>query len=132
MAVIGDYLSMKVNMGGSTGEALSKARDYRKEKFGELQAHTERQTNQLAKTAQANVEGAMDNTLGAAGREIKKGMDILTGRGGGGGGSGGSDSSSANYTSKTNKSSQGSGKKADLSRDKKKKTGGKASLYAKK
>ena len=36
MAVIGDYLSMKVNMGGSTGEALSKARDYRKEKFGKL------------------------------------------------------------------------------------------------
>ena len=131
MAVIGDYLSMKVNMGGSTGEALSKARDYRKEKFGKLQAHTERQTNQLAKTAEANVEGAMDNTFGAAGREIKKGMDILTGRGGGGG-SGGSDSSSANYTSKTNKSSQGSGKKADLSKDKKKKTGGKASLYAKK
>lgn len=131
MAVIGDYLSMKVNMGGSTGEALSKARDYRKEKFGKLQAHTERQTNQLAKTAEANVEGAMDNTFGAAGREIKKGMDILTGSGGGGG-SGGSDSSSANYTSKTNKSSQGSGKKADLSKDKKKKTGGKASLYAKK
>ena len=50
MAVIGDYLSMKINMGGSTGEALSKARDYRKEKFGKLQAHTERQTNQLAKT----------------------------------------------------------------------------------
>lgn len=131
MAVIGDYLSMKVNMGGSTGEALSKARDYRKEKFGKLQAHTERQTNQLAKTAEANVHGAMDNTFGAAGREIKKGMDILTGSGGGGG-SGGSDSSSANYTSKTNKSSQGSGKKADLSKDKKKKTGGKASLYAKK
>ncbi len=131
MAVIGDYLSMKVNMGGSTGEALSKARDYRKEKFGKLQAHTERQTNQLAKTAEANVAGAMDNTFGAAGREIKKGMDILTGSGGGGG-SGGSDSSSANYTSKTNKSSQGSGKKADLSKDKKKKTGGKASLYAKK
>ena len=131
MAVIGDYLSMKVNMGGSTGEALSKARDYRKEKFGKLQAHTERQTNQLAKTAEANVQGAMDNTFGAAGREIKKGMDILTGSGGGGG-SGGSDSSSANYTSKTNKSSQGSGKKADLSKDKKKKTGGKASLYAKK
>ena len=118
-------------MGGSTGEALSKARDYRKEKFGKLQAHTERQTNQLAKTAEANVAGAMDNTYGAAGREIKKGMDILTGSGGGGG-SGGSDSSSANYTSKTNKSSQGSGKKADLSKDKKKKTGGKASLYAKK
>ena len=118
-------------MGGSTGEALSKARDYRKEKFGKLQAHTERQTNQLAKTAEANVHGAMDNTFGAAGREIKKGMDILTGSGGGGG-SGGSDSSSANYTSKTNKSSQGSGKKADLSKDKKKKTGGKASLYAKK
>ena len=131
MAVIGDYLSMKVNMGGSTGEALSKARDYRKEKFGKLQAHTERQTNQLAKTAEANVEGAMDNTFGAAGREIKKGMDILTGSGGGGG-SGGSDSSSANYTSKTNKSSQGSGKKADLSKDKKKKTGGKSALYAKK
>ena len=131
MAVIGDYLSMKVNMGGSTGEVLSKARDYRKEKLGKLQAHTERQTNQLAKTAEANVEGAMDNTFGAAGREIKKGMDILTGSGGGGG-SGGSDSSSANYTSKTNKSSQGSGKKADLSKDKKKKTGGKASLYAKK
>ena len=131
MAVIGDYLSMKVNMGGSTGETLSKARDYRKEKFGKLQAHTERQTNQLAKTAEANVAGAMDNTFGAAGREIKKGMDILTGSGGGGG-SGGSDSSSANYTSKTNKSSQGSGKKADLSKDKKKKTGGKASLYAKK
>ena len=131
MAVIGDYLSMKVNMGGSTGEALSKARDYRKEKFGKLQAHTERQTNQLAKTAEANVHGAMDNTFGAAGREIKKGMDILTGSGGGGG-SGGSDSSSANYTSKTNKSSQGSGKKADLSKDKKKTTGGKASLYAKK
>ena len=131
MAVIGDYLSMKVNMGGSTGQVLSKARDYRKEKFGKLQAHTERQTNQLAKTAEANVAGAMDNTFGAAGREIKKGMDILTGSGGGGG-SGGSDSSSANYTSKTNKSSQGSGKKADLSKDKKKKTGGKASLYAKK
>ena len=131
MAVIGDYLSMKVNMGGSTGEVLSKARDYRKEKLGKLQAHTERQTNQLAKTAEANVHGAMDNTFGAAGREIKKGMDILTGSGGGGG-SGGSDSSSANYTSKTNKSSQGSGKKADLSKDKKKKTGGKASLYAKK
>ena len=131
MAVIGDYLSMKVNMGGSTGEVLSKARDYRKEKLGKLQAHTERQTNQLAKTAEANVQGAMDNTFGAAGREIKKGMDILTGSGGGGG-SGGSDSSSANYTSKTNKSSQGSGKKADLSKDKKKKTGGKASLYAKK
>lgn len=132
MAVIGDYLSMKVNMGGSTGEALSKARDYRKEKFGKLQAHTERQTNQLAKTAEANVQGAMDNTFGAAGREFGKGMDLITGRGGGGGGSGGSDSSSANYTSKTNKSSQGSGKKADLSKDKKKKTGGKASLYAKK
>ena len=131
MAVIGDYLSMKVNMGGSTGQALSKARDYRKEKFGKLQEHTERQTNQLAKTAEANVAGAMDNTFGAAGREIKKGMDILTGSGGGGG-SGGSDSSSANYTSKTNKSSQGSGKKADLSKDKKKKTGDKASLYAKK
>ena len=131
MAVIGDYLSMKVNMGGSTGQVLSKARDYRKEKLGRLQAHTERQTNQLAKTAEANVAGAMDNTFGAAGREIKKGMDILTGSGGGGG-SGGSDSSSANYTSKTNKSSQGSGKKADLSKDKKKKTGGKASLYAKK
>ena len=131
MAVIGDYLSMKVNMGGSTGEVLSKARDYRKEKLGKLQAHTERQTNQLAKTAEANVAGAMDNTFGAAGREIKKGMDILTGSGGGGG-SGGSHSSSANYTSKKNKSSQGSGKKADLSKDKKKKTGGKASLYAKK
>lgn len=132
MAVIGDYLSMKVNMGGSTGQVLSKARDYRKEKLGRLQAHTERQTNQLAKTAEANVAGAMDNTFGAAGREIKKGMDILTGSGGGGGGSGGSDSSSANYTSKTNKSSQGSGKKADLSKDKKKKTGGKSALYAKK
>ena len=118
-------------MGGSTGQALSKARDNRKEKLGKLQAHTERQTNQLAKTAEANVQGAMDNTFGAAGREIKKGMDILTGSGGGGG-SGGSDSSSANYTSKTNKSSQGSGKKADLSKDKKKKTGGKSALYAKK
>ena len=132
MAVIGDYLSMKVNMGGSTGEALSKARDYRKEKFGKLQAHTERQTNQLAKTAEANVAGAMDNTFGAAGREIKKGMDLITGRGGSGGGGGSDGSASANYTSKTGKASQGAGKKADLSKDKTKKTGGKASLYAKK
>ena len=132
MAVIGDYLSMKVNMGGSTGEALSKARDYRKEKFGKLQAHTERQTNQLAKTAEANVAGAMDNTFGAAGREIGKGMDLITGRGGSGGGGGSDGSASANYTSKTGKASQGAGKKADLSKDKKKKTGGKASLYAKK
>ena len=132
MAVIGDYLSMKVNMGGSTGEALSKARDYRKEKFGKLQAHTERQTNQLAKTAEANVQGAMDNTFGAAGREIGKGMDLITGRGGSGGGGGSDGSASANYTSKTGKASQGAGKKADLSKDKKKKTGGKASLYAKK
>ncbi len=132
MAVIGDYLSMKVNMGGSTGQVLSKARDYRKEKLGRLQAHTERQTNQLAKTAEANVAGAMDNTFGAAGREIKKGMDLITGRGGSGGGGGSDGSASANYTSKTGKSSQGSGKKADLSKDKTKKTGGKASLYAKK
>ena len=132
MAVIGDYLSMKVNMGGSTGQALSKARDYRKEKFGKLQEHTERQTNQLAKTAEANVAGAMDNTFGAAGREIKKGMDLITGRGGSGGGGGSDGSASANYTSKTGKASQGAGKKADLSKDKTKKTGGKASLYAKK
>ena len=120
-------------MGGSTGEALSKARDYRKEKFGKLQAHTERQTNLLVKTTEANLEGGLDNTLGAFGRETTKGLQAIGLMGGGdSGGGGGSDSSSANYTSKTGKSSQGSGKKADLSKDKKKKTGGKASLYAKK
>ena len=133
MAVIGDYLSMKVNMGGSTGQVLSKARDYRKEKLGKLQEHTERQTNQLAKTVEANVQGSMDNTFGAASRETTKGLQAMGLMGGGQGDSNtGDGSASANYSSKTGKASQGSGKKADLSKDKTKKTGGKASLYAKK
>ena len=119
-------------MGGSTGEALSKARDYRREKLGKLQDHTERQTNELAKTAEKNLEGSLDNTVGAAGREFNKGMQALglmpkdqaadTSDG----------SASANYSKKTTASSKGSGKKADLSKDKSKKTGGKAKLYAKK
>ena len=120
-------------MGGSTGEALSKARDYRREKLGKLQDHTERQTNELAKTAEANLEGSIDNTLGAAGRETTKGlqaMGLMASSNDSGGGSDGS--SSANYSSKSGTGSQGSGKKADLSKDKSKKTGGKAKLYAKK
>ena len=120
-------------MGGSTGEALSKARDYRREKLGKLQEHTERQTNQLAKTVESNVEGALDNTVGAVGRETTKGLQAAGLMGGGsGGGDSGDGSSSANYSSKSGTGSQGSGKKADLSKDKSKKTGGKASLYAKK
>ena len=120
-------------MGGSAGEALSSARDYRREKLGKLQDHTERQTNQLAKTVESNVEGALDNTVGAVGRETTKGLQMV-GLMGGGGDSGGSGdgSSSANYSSKSGTGSQGSGKKADLGKDQKKKTGGKASLYAKK
>ena len=53
MAVIGDYLSMKVNMGGSTGEALSKARDYRKENFGKLNLITSAFQNCYLKYCQA-------------------------------------------------------------------------------
>ena len=120
-------------MGGSTGEALSKARDYRREKLGKLQEHTERQTNQLAKTAEANLEGSLDNTVGAVGRETTKGLQAAGLMGGGsGGGDSGDGSSSANYSSKSGTGSQGSGKKADLGKVQKKKTGGKASLYAKK
>ena len=120
-------------MGGSAGAALSSARDYRREKLGKLQEHTERQTNQLAKTVESNVEGSLDNTVGAIGRETTKGLQMagLMGSGSGGGDSG-DGSSSANYSSKSGTGSQGSGKKADLSKDKSKKTGGKASLYAKK
>lgn len=119
-------------MGGSTADAFDSASRYSKAKLGKLQEHTERQTNELAKTAEKNLEGSVDNTLGAAGREFNKGMqavglmpadkekDTDTG------------SASANYSNKTTASSKGSGKKADLGKDKSKKTGGKASLYAKK
>ena len=119
-------------MGGSTADAFDSGNRYFSAKLGKLQEHTERQTNELAKTAERNLEGAMDNTIGAAGREFNKGMqaiglmpedeakDTSTG------------TATANYSNKTTASSKGSGKKADLGKDKKKPTGGKASLYAKK
>ena len=119
-------------MGGSTADAFDSGNRYFSAKLGKLQEHTERQTNELAKTAERNLEGAMDYTIGAAGREFNKGMQAIglmpadkekdTDTG----------SASANYSKKTTASSKGSGKKADLGKDKKKPTGGKASLYAKK
>ena len=119
-------------MGGSTAAAFDSANKYSSAKLGKLQEHTERQTNELAKTAEANLEGSIDNTAGAAQRGIEKGMKMVglmpqdkaadTSDG----------SASANYSNKSTASSKGSGKKADLSKDKSKKTGGKASLYAKK
>ena len=119
-------------MGGSTADAFDSANKYTSAKLGRLQEHTERQTNELAKTVEANVHGAVDNTAGAAQRGIDKGMKMMglmpqdsakdTSDG----------SASANYSNKSTASSKGSGKKADLSKDKSKKTGGKASLYAKK
>ena len=119
-------------MGGSTADAFDSGNKYFSAKLGKLQEHTERQTNELAKTAEANIHGSMDNTLGAAGRGVKKTMQMVglmdkdqekdTSTG----------ATSANYSNKTTASSKGSGKKADLGKDKKKPTGGKASLYAKK
>jgi hypothetical protein len=120
-------------MGGSTADAFDSANKYTSAKLGRLQEHTERQTNELAKTAEKNLEGSIDNTLGAAGRETTKGLQAMGLMAGGNDSGGGSDgSASANYSNKSTASSKGSGKKADLSKDKSKKTGGKASLYAKK
>jgi len=120
-------------MGGSTADAFDSANKYSSAKLGKLQEHTERQTNELAKTAEKNLEGSVDNTLGAFGRGTTKGLQAMGLMAGGNDSGGGSDgSASANYSNKSTASSKGSGKKADLSKDKSKKTGGKASLYAKK
>jgi len=121
-------------MGGSTGAALDSANRYSSEKLGKLQEHTERQTNELVKTTEANIHGSIDNTAGAAQRGVEKGMkmvglmpqdkadDTSTSDG----------SASANYSNKSTASSKGTGKKAEMGKDKSKKTGGKSTLYAKK
>lgn len=119
-------------MGGSTADAFDSANKYTSAKLGRLQEHTERQTNELAKTAEANVHGAIDNTAGAAQRGVEKGMQMVGLMGKSQDSDTSDGSSSANYSNKSTASSKGSGKKADLSKDKSKKTGGKASLYAKK
>ena len=119
-------------MGGSTADAFDSASRYSKAKLGKLQEHTERQTNELAKTVEANVHGSIDNTAGAAQRGIDKGMKMMGLMPQDSAGDTSDGSASANYSNKSTATSKGSGKKADLGKDKAKKTGGKASLYAKK
>ena len=122
-------------MGGSTGEivdsAKSRARQYKRQKLDKVTREAQARVGQASGDAASGFETAMQENAEGFGDFMERNTRSLNkGSGGDGGGSDGS--ASANYSSKTNKSSQGSGKKADLSKDKKKKTGGKASLYAKK
>ena len=89
------------------------------------------QSGKLYRATTTGIEHGMDATLGVAGRELGRWNDAISGKQDSSGAAA-ETSSSANYTSKTGKTSQGTGKKADMAKDKKKPTGGKSQLYAKK
>ena len=119
--------------GGTTGQIQKNLSRQAKNKGltrDQLQSGFGEQSGKLYNAATTGIEHGMDATLGTVGREVGRWGDYLSNKPKESAAA--ETSSSANYTSKTGKTSQGSGKKADISKDKKKPTGGKSQLYAKK
>ena len=120
--------------GGTTGQIQKNLSRQAKNKGltrDQLAAGFGEQSGKLYRATTTGIEHGMDATLGVVGREVDRWGKAISGHQDSSGAAA-ETSSSANYTSKTGKTSQGSGKKADISKDKKKPTGGKSQLYAKK
>ena len=119
--------------GGTTGQIQKNLSRQAKTKGltrDQLAAGFGEQSGKLYRATTTGIEHGLDATLGVVGREGGRWGDALSGKQDAAPAA--ETSSSANYTSKTGKTSQGSCKKADIAKDKKKPTGGKSQLYAKK